>query len=162
MCNTQNALLHWHLIPSCIILNAQWDTVFCVWNAGVPDSASVQEVIFWQGRTIQMMYHIIGQAMQDAGVHDKHPRDYLAFYCLGTILLINSASLPVHLCHDNTLSAAEAAHMFGAQRVGSILEERAMGGDVTGGYLEVGGGYFGDGRGLIWSCEGGGERSSIR
>ena len=56
----------------------------CAWNAGVPDSASVQEVIFWQGRTIQMMYHIIGQAMQDAGVKDQHPRDYLAFYCLGT------------------------------------------------------------------------------
>lgn len=52
--------------------------------AGVPDSASVQEVIFWQGRTIQMMYHIIGQAMQKAGVHDQHPKDYLSFYCLGT------------------------------------------------------------------------------
>ncbi len=82
-----------------------------VWNAGVPDSASVQEVIFWQGRTIQMMYHIIGQAMRDAGVKDQHPRDYLAFYCLGTVLFANSASPPVHVCHEKTLSAAEAAHL---------------------------------------------------
>lgn len=57
--------------------------VLPMYSEGVPDSASVQEVIFWQGRTIQMMYHIIGQAMQDAGVKDQHPRDYLAFYCLG-------------------------------------------------------------------------------
>ena len=52
-------------------------------GAGVPDSASVQEVIFWQGRTIQMMYHIIGQAMQRAGVQNQHPKDYLSFFCLG-------------------------------------------------------------------------------
>ena len=71
-----------------------------VWNAGVPDSASVQEVIFWQGRTIQMMYHIIGQAMQDAGVHDQHPRDYLAFYCLGTVSFANLASDPVYVCRE--------------------------------------------------------------
>ncbi len=67
-------------------------------NAGVPDSASVQEVIFWQGRTIQMMYHIIGQAMQRAGVHDQHPRDYLAFYCLGQWQRYRSSFLE-HILH---------------------------------------------------------------
>lgn len=55
----------------------------CLFHAGVPDSASVQEVIFWQGRTIQMMYHIIGQAMQRNHITDAHPKDYLAFFCLG-------------------------------------------------------------------------------
>ncbi len=67
-------------------------------NAGVPDSASVQEVIFWQGRTIQMMYHIIGQAMQDAGVHDQHPRDYLSFYCLGTQSCLPNWQAPLSMC----------------------------------------------------------------
>ena len=57
--------------------------LWSVLAAGVPDTAAVQEVIFWQGRTIQMMYHIIGQAMQKAGVQDQHPRDYLSFFCLG-------------------------------------------------------------------------------
>ena len=61
--------------------------------AGVPDSASVQEVIFWQGRTIQMMYHIIGLAMQKAGVQDQHPKDYLAFYCLGQFICLNAECL---------------------------------------------------------------------
>ena len=53
--------------------------------AGVPDSGSVQEVIFWQGRTIEMMYAIIGKAMEQSEhkVQGWHPRDYLAFYCLG-------------------------------------------------------------------------------
>lgn len=53
-------------------------------SAGVPDTGSVQEVIFWQGRTIQMMYHIVGEAMRDAGVsNDIQPTDYLQFFCLG-------------------------------------------------------------------------------
>ena len=58
-----------------------------VWanSAGVPDSASVQEVIFWQGRTIQMMYHIIGEAMRRNNITDAHPKDYLAFFCLGEV-----------------------------------------------------------------------------
>ena len=52
--------------------------------AGVPDTGSVQEVIFWQGRTIEMMYHIVGEAMRDAGVsNDVQPTDYLQFFCLG-------------------------------------------------------------------------------
>ena len=64
-------------------------------GAGVPDSASVQEVIFWQGRTIQMMYHIIGQAMQRAGVQNQHPKDYLSFFCLGMFrhLFLSSSCL---------------------------------------------------------------------
>eukprot|EP00891_Asterochloris_glomerata_P005063 jgi/Astpho2/5063/fgenesh1_pm.00071_%23_10_t len=53
-------------------------------SEGVPDTGSVQEVIFWQGRTIQMMYHIVGEAMRDAGVsNDIQPTDYLQFFCLG-------------------------------------------------------------------------------
>lgn len=64
-----------------------WPPCKIHWGAaGIPDSLSVQEVIFWQGRTIQMMYHIIGQAMQRAGVQDQHPRDYLSFFCLGNPL----------------------------------------------------------------------------
>ncbi|KAL3153372.1 hypothetical protein ABBQ38_011712 [Trebouxia sp. C0009 RCD-2024] len=54
-----------------------------MYSEGVPDTNAVQEVIFWQGRTIQMMYHIIGQAMKRAGIQDQHPRDYLSFFCLG-------------------------------------------------------------------------------
>lgn len=64
-------------------MSTEVDVAFAV---GVPDSASVQEVIFWQGRTIQMMYHIIGEAMRRNNVQDAHPKDYLSFFCLGRLL----------------------------------------------------------------------------
>ncbi|KAL3003771.1 hypothetical protein AAZX31_08G124200 [Glycine max] len=63
---------------------------FCVyivipmWPEGVPTSAAVQEILFWQGQTMSMMYKIIADALEKAGLSDKyHPQDYLNFYCLG-------------------------------------------------------------------------------
>ncbi|KAK8472587.1 hypothetical protein PHAVU_002G248700 [Phaseolus vulgaris] len=63
---------------------------FCVyivipmWPEGVPTSAAVQEILFWQGQTMSMMYKIIADALAKAGLSDKyHPQDYLNFYCLG-------------------------------------------------------------------------------
>ncbi|KAJ7968041.1 Phospholipase D [Quillaja saponaria] len=63
---------------------------FCVyivipmWPEGVPTSAAVQEILFWQGQTMTMMYKIISDALKKAGLSDKyHPQDYLNFYCLG-------------------------------------------------------------------------------
>ncbi|KDP38812.1 hypothetical protein JCGZ_04969 [Jatropha curcas] len=51
---------------------------------GVPTSASVQEILFWQGQTMTMMYKIIAKALKDAGLSDQyHPQDYLNFFCLG-------------------------------------------------------------------------------
>ncbi|KAL3719087.1 hypothetical protein ACJRO7_004090 [Eucalyptus globulus] len=55
---------------------------FCVyiviplWPEGVPTSAA--------GQTMTMMYKIIAQALEKAGLsHKYHPSDYLNFYCLG-------------------------------------------------------------------------------
>ncbi|KAF8019374.1 hypothetical protein BT93_G0140 [Corymbia citriodora subsp. variegata] len=63
---------------------------FCVyivipmWPEGVPTSAAVQEILFWQGQTMTMMYKIIAQALEKVGLsHKYHPLDYLNFYCLG-------------------------------------------------------------------------------
>ncbi|XP_010244835.1 PREDICTED: phospholipase D delta-like isoform X2 [Nelumbo nucifera] len=58
--------------------------VIPMWPEGVPTSASVQEILFWQGQTIDMMYRIVGQALDNAGLSNKcHPQDFLNFYCLG-------------------------------------------------------------------------------
>ena len=48
---------------------------------GDPATAPIQEILFWQFRTMENMYTRIGQAIQanDAGTH---PTDYLSFYCL--------------------------------------------------------------------------------
>lgn len=49
---------------------------------GDPSSAAIQEILWWQTRTMETMYRRIAKAIQefDAGTH---PTDYLSFYCLG-------------------------------------------------------------------------------
>ncbi|KAG6495203.1 hypothetical protein ZIOFF_042996 [Zingiber officinale] len=55
-----------------------------MWPEGIPTSGAVQEILFWQGQTISMMYKVIGDALKEAGLSEtKHPQDYLNFYCLG-------------------------------------------------------------------------------
>ena len=58
---------------------------------GIPTDNAIQEMLFWQRNTIQMMYTRIAQALHAAGV-DAHPTDYLMFFCLGKREL--SADLP--------------------------------------------------------------------
>ncbi|KAL8466830.1 hypothetical protein ACS0TY_035772 [Phlomoides rotata] len=57
--------------------------VIPMWPEGVPNSASVQEILYWQGQTMQMMYEIIAQEIKAAQLKNAHPTDYLNFYCLG-------------------------------------------------------------------------------
>lgn len=56
--------------------------VMPMWPEGVPTAASVQEILFWQGQTMEMMYRIISQEITNMKL-DAHPQDYLNFYCLG-------------------------------------------------------------------------------
>lgn len=60
-------------------------TVYVVvpmWPEGIPESASVQAILDWQRRTMDMMYKDIVQALQAKGI-EADPRDYLTFFCLG-------------------------------------------------------------------------------
>lgn len=58
--------------------------VIPMWPEGIPTSASVQEILFWQSQTMEMMYGVIAEALKDVGLADsQHPQDYLNFYCLG-------------------------------------------------------------------------------
>ncbi|CAL1385548.1 unnamed protein product [Linum trigynum] len=58
--------------------------VIPMWPEGSPTSAAVQEILFWQGQTMQMMYKIIANALEKAGLLEAyHPQDYLNFFCLG-------------------------------------------------------------------------------
>ncbi|KAL1343983.1 hypothetical protein HN51_017900 [Arachis hypogaea] len=50
---------------------------------GVPSSVAMQEILFWQGQTMQMMYDIIARELKAANLENSHPQDYLNFYCLG-------------------------------------------------------------------------------
>uniref|UniRef100_A0A0C9RUJ2 Phospholipase D n=1 Tax=Wollemia nobilis TaxID=56998 RepID=A0A0C9RUJ2_9CONI len=53
-----------------------------MWPEGVPESASVQAILDWQRRTMEMMYTDIAQALRAKGIYDGNPRDYLTFFCL--------------------------------------------------------------------------------
>ncbi|XP_073271717.1 phospholipase D alpha 1-like, partial [Primulina huaijiensis] len=67
------------------IASRQRFTVYVVipmWPEGYPESASVQAILDWQKRTMEMMYTDIVQALKSKGI-EANPKDYLAFFCLG-------------------------------------------------------------------------------
>ncbi|KAL2645251.1 hypothetical protein R1flu_012838 [Riccia fluitans] len=53
-----------------------------MWPEGEPEGQAVQAILDWQHETMQMMYKMIAQALEDMGSHES-PKDYLNFYCLG-------------------------------------------------------------------------------
>ncbi|KAJ9179044.1 hypothetical protein P3X46_010872 [Hevea brasiliensis] len=60
-------------------------TVYVVvpmWPEGIPESGSVQAILDWQRRTMEMMYKDVVQALRAQGIEDD-PRNYLTFFCLG-------------------------------------------------------------------------------
>nr|GEV10947.1 phospholipase D alpha 1 [Tanacetum cinerariifolium] len=81
-----------HLIPKELSLKivskieaGEKFTVYVVvpmWPEGIPESASVQAILDWQRRTMEMMYKDIVQALEAQG-RVEDPRDYLTFFCLG-------------------------------------------------------------------------------
>ena len=71
---------------------------------GDPTSMASQEILFWQFRTMETMYHKIGLAIQ-ANKRRSHPTDYLSFYCLGK--RESSDALPVDLDDPEPESAAK-------------------------------------------------------
>ncbi|XP_028774530.1 phospholipase D delta isoform X2 [Neltuma alba] len=57
--------------------------VLPMWPEGDPNSATVQEILFWQGQTLQAMYKVVAEELKSMQFTDLHPQDYLNFYCLG-------------------------------------------------------------------------------
>nr|CAB43062.1 phospholipase D2 [Craterostigma plantagineum] len=53
-----------------------------MWPEGIPESASVQAILDWQRRTMDMMYKDVVQALRAKGI-EEDPRNYLTFFCLG-------------------------------------------------------------------------------
>ncbi|WVZ65732.1 hypothetical protein U9M48_015048 [Paspalum notatum var. saurae] len=50
--------------------------------ARVPTAASVQEILFFQSQTMEMMYKIIADELKAMDIKDLHPEDYLNFFVL--------------------------------------------------------------------------------
>ncbi|CAK9170402.1 unnamed protein product [Ilex paraguariensis] len=83
-----------HLIPNELSLKivskieaGERFTVYIVipmWPEGIPESGSVQAILDWQKRTMEMMYTDIAQALSAKGL-TANLRDYLTFFCLGNL-----------------------------------------------------------------------------
>ncbi|XVE52200.1 hypothetical protein DITRI_Ditri02bG0103900 [Diplodiscus trichospermus] len=81
-----------HLIPKELSLKivskieaGERFTVYVVvpmWPEGIPESSSVQAILDWQKRTMDMMYRDVIQALRAKGI-EEDPRNYLTFFCLG-------------------------------------------------------------------------------
>ncbi|KAL0726086.1 hypothetical protein Bca4012_022179 [Brassica carinata] len=56
--------------------------VIPLWPEGDPKSGPVQEILYWQSQTMQMMYDVIARELKSVQ-SDAHPLEYLNFYCLG-------------------------------------------------------------------------------
>nr|GEW04037.1 phospholipase D delta [Tanacetum cinerariifolium] len=56
--------------------------VIPMWPEGDPTSSPMQEMLYWQSQTMQMMYNVVALAIKSMQI-DAHPKDYLNFYCLG-------------------------------------------------------------------------------
>ncbi|CAI9777691.1 unnamed protein product [Fraxinus pennsylvanica] len=57
--------------------------VIPMWPEGNPKDTVMQEILFWQCQTMQMMYQVVAQELKSMQLVDSHPLDYLNFYCLG-------------------------------------------------------------------------------
>ncbi|XP_062213859.1 phospholipase D beta 1-like [Phragmites australis] len=58
--------------------------VIPMWPEGNPTGAPTQRILYWQKKTMQMMYEIIYKALKEVGLENTYePQDYLNFFCLG-------------------------------------------------------------------------------
>ncbi|KAF8379386.1 hypothetical protein HHK36_028820 [Tetracentron sinense] len=58
--------------------------VIPMWPEGVPTGTATQRILFWQNKTMQMMYETIYKALEEVGLEKTYvPQDYLNFFCLG-------------------------------------------------------------------------------
>jgi len=90
-CEDSSTLTH-HIVPQEIAQKIcdkiregeMFRAYICIpmWPEGDPASAPIQEILRWQFRTMQAMYHQIGAAIQEAEA-ETQPTDYLMFFCLG-------------------------------------------------------------------------------
>lgn len=57
--------------------------VIPMWPEGIPESGSIQAILDWQRRTMEMMYSDVAEALRKKGIVGANLREYLTFFCLG-------------------------------------------------------------------------------
>ncbi|CAH1419813.1 unnamed protein product [Lactuca virosa] len=100
--------------------------VIPMWPEGVPTGSATQRILFWQNKTMQMMYETIYKALLDVGLEEaESPQDYLNFFCLGN--RENTIPNPkTDLPNDNTpegLSRKNGRFMIYVHSKGMIVDD---------------------------------------
>lgn len=90
--------------------------VIPMWPEGVPSSASVQGILFWQGQTMQMMYEVIARELKNSNLENAHPQDYLNFYCLG-----NREQCDEHESNSGNHSSSNGVWVSASQKHGRFM-----------------------------------------
>ncbi|XP_047325176.1 phospholipase D gamma 1-like [Impatiens glandulifera] len=58
--------------------------VIPMYPEGGSTASPTQRILYWQHKTMQMMYDVIYKALQEVGLDNEfEPQDYLSFFCLG-------------------------------------------------------------------------------
>ncbi|ESQ38294.1 hypothetical protein EUTSA_v10028438mg [Eutrema salsugineum] len=59
--------------------------VIPMWPEGDPTTIPMQRILYYQHKTMQMMYQTIYKTLEEVGLDGQYePQDYLNFFCLGT------------------------------------------------------------------------------
>ncbi|KAL3814883.1 hypothetical protein ACJIZ3_016151 [Penstemon smallii] len=101
--------------------------VIPMWPEGNPAGAATQRILFWQHKTMQMMYETIHKALVEVGLEDAYsPQDFLNFYCLGNREALNAGDLSESNSPANTpqgLSRKNRRFMIYVHSKGMIVDD---------------------------------------
>ncbi|KAL7158597.1 hypothetical protein ABFS83_02G154800 [Erythranthe nasuta] len=101
--------------------------VIPMWPEGNPTGAATQRILFWQHKTMQMMYETIYKALVEVGLEDAYsPQDYLNFYCLGNREAVDLNDFPDNQSAANTpqgLSRKNRRFMIYVHSKGMIVDD---------------------------------------
>ncbi|KAI5402755.1 hypothetical protein KIW84_050382 [Lathyrus oleraceus] len=86
--------------------------VIPMWPEGVPSSVTVQEILYFQRQTMQMMYGIIARELKYTNLNNSHPQDYLNFYCLGNREKFATGDLNPKNSHSDDGDTVSASQKF--------------------------------------------------
>ncbi|KAK3022839.1 hypothetical protein RJ639_046659 [Escallonia herrerae] len=98
-----------------------------MWPEGNPTGAATQRILFWQHKTMQMMYETIYKALVEVGLEAAFlPQDYLNFYCLGNREAISTDDISERASVANTpqaLSRKNRRFMIYVHSKGMIVDD---------------------------------------
>ncbi|KAI3451383.1 hypothetical protein Pfo_008048 [Paulownia fortunei] len=100
--------------------------VLPMWPEGNPKDNVMQEILFWQGQTMQTMYQFIAKEIKSMQLLDSHPLDYLNFYCLGNREPITSTAAQLSGDADKHVTATQISDSQKFQRFMIYVHAKGM------------------------------------